>query len=156
MAEGRQARGRFEGIVKMAETGEPLKIRGHHLLCVQGFQGYGYSPEFVANLAEIAERLKSQPDTEIELAVECDAICSVCPHREGQECRKKPESAGRVSAHDRRVLSRLGLQAGSRMEIAAAFSLANARLGSRSEAREVCGKCRWQEQCLWFASRNGP
>jgi hypothetical protein len=33
----------------MKEAGkysDPIVIRAHHLLCMQGFQGYGYTPDF--------------------------------------------------------------------------------------------------------------
>ena len=28
---------------------DPLRIRAHHILCIQGFQGLGYSEEFTKN-----------------------------------------------------------------------------------------------------------
>jgi len=137
----------------MAKTAGRLKIRGHHLLCIQGFQGYGYSPDFVANMAQIVESLNSRPDTEIEMVAECDDICSACPHRQGRHCHKRADSPQAVTNHDRRVLGKLGLEVGWWGTAQEVFALASARLSSLAEAREVCGKCGWQEQCLWFASR---
>ncbi len=34
-----------------------INIRAHHLLCLQGFQGYGYSQDFVRNMAEIIKKI---------------------------------------------------------------------------------------------------
>ena len=36
---------------------EDITLRGHHLLCLLTFIGKGYSPEFVENMEEIADRL---------------------------------------------------------------------------------------------------
>ncbi|PIU52192.1 DUF1284 domain-containing protein, partial [Candidatus Desantisbacteria bacterium CG07_land_8_20_14_0_80_39_15] len=30
-----------------------MKIRAHHLLCVLGFQGLGYSPEFIKKMTQV-------------------------------------------------------------------------------------------------------
>ena len=35
-----------------------LSIRAHHFLCMQGFQGYGYSEDFIRNMAGIIEYIR--------------------------------------------------------------------------------------------------
>ncbi|HII92208.1 MAG TPA: DUF1284 domain-containing protein, partial [Methanosarcina sp.] len=44
-----------------------LKIRAHHLCCIQGFQGYGYSPVFVANMRAVISDIKAFPSRPLEL-----------------------------------------------------------------------------------------
>lgn len=34
-----------------------IKLRGHHLLCLQGYQGYGYDSEFEKNMTKIHKKL---------------------------------------------------------------------------------------------------
>ena len=34
-----------------------ITLRGHHLLCIQGYQGYGYSEKFTDNMDNIIEDL---------------------------------------------------------------------------------------------------
>ena len=60
-----------------------LKIRAHHLCCIQGFQGYGYSPVFVANMRAVISDLEACPSTSLELVSECDVICLSCPKQKG-------------------------------------------------------------------------
>ena len=50
-----------------------LVLRGHHLLCLQGFQGYGYDEDFVKNMTEINFSRK-QKDTLISITNENDDI----------------------------------------------------------------------------------
>lgn len=53
-----------------------MKLRAHHLICLLGFRGLGYSPEFVENMARIADQLRSFPHTVIEIVRRPDDICS--------------------------------------------------------------------------------
>ena len=34
-----------------------MRLRGHNLLCIQGFVGKGYSPEFVDNMTRAVQSL---------------------------------------------------------------------------------------------------
>jgi hypothetical protein len=45
----------------------PINIRVHHLLCMQGFQGYGYNDDFATHLKNIIERFRKNPDTFIQV-----------------------------------------------------------------------------------------
>ena len=31
----------------------PVRLRGHHFLCILTYRGHGYTPSFVANMTEI-------------------------------------------------------------------------------------------------------
>ena len=54
-----------------------IKLRGHHLLCLQGFQGYAYDDSFVKNMTYInnLENLKIQLlPLQIKLTISADAV----------------------------------------------------------------------------------
>ena len=55
-----------------------MKLRAHNLLCIQGFVGKGYSPEFVANMKRIVGGLLGR--TEVTVVEEPDGLCSACPN----------------------------------------------------------------------------
>ena len=40
-----------------------LTLRGHHLLCLKGFQGYGYDENFVKNMIEVNSKRKLSTTT---------------------------------------------------------------------------------------------
>ena len=80
----------------ITKTGsECLKIRAHHLCCIQGFQGYGYSPAFVANMRAVISDIKAFPSRPMELVSECDVICISCP--------SKRECTTQKSVHSHRI-----------------------------------------------------
>lgn len=130
-----------------------LRIRAHHFLCMQGFQGYGYNREFTDNMQRIIEEIKSAPDLEAEIISRCDEICSCCPHNSGGICKKKPCSEEESKDMDLSIMRHLDIEEGSRMKVKSIFNLVNTKLKSSSEVQVVCGCCEWKERCLWFTSR---
>lgn len=56
-----------------------IKLRSHHLLCIQGYEGKGYNKEFVKNMNEIVELIRNE-SIKIELIFGEDDICSKCPN----------------------------------------------------------------------------
>ena len=134
----------------MADTLDFSRIRAHHLLCIQGFQGYGYNRNFVANMLRILKDINPNSDLEIEIIDECDVICSQCPHNKEEICQKNPDSALKVKCKDERVLRRLGLRKGISGRARDIFSLVNKKLKNIPDVQDICGDCDWKEKCLWF------
>lgn len=133
---------------------EVLRIRAHHLLCMQGFQGYGYSQNFVDNMTEIINNIKSTPGLLVEIISECDSVCLCCPHNVGGVCSKEPDSREKIKKMDMEVLRRLDINEGAKIFAKDIFGLVNTKLKRISDAIEICGDCSWRAQCTWYASRD--
>lgn len=131
-----------------------MRIRAHHLLCMQGFQGYGYNQEFVSNMAQAIKDMNSCPDLEVEIIVECDIICFHCPHNKAGVCQKRLDSAQKVRDMDMHVLRKLGIREGAKGKVKDILALVNTALKNISDIQDVCGDCEWKEKCLWFISRS--
>ena len=63
-----------------------LVLRGHHLLCLKGFQGYGYDDAFVENMADVNSKRKLNQTT-ITLTNCADDICKACPNLKNNLCK---------------------------------------------------------------------
>ncbi len=124
------------------QPGTPIRLRAHHLLCVFGFRGLGYSPEFVANMRAVVDALFSEPDAEVELVTGCDDICRACPHAQGGVCRAQPGSEARIRRKDDRVLSKLNMSPGDRRP-SALLRAAVAAAVSVSDLEAICAGCTW-------------
>lgn len=122
---------------------EPLRLRGHTLLCLQGFRGEGYSSLFVENLAAIHRRLHEYPEQPIEVIDTPDAVCAACPHRALSGCTLNHEhSEVDMQAQDRDVLARLGLTPGAVLSWRQVLDRIRINLTSDS-LFSICGQCRW-------------
>uniref|UniRef100_A0A7C4WD24 DUF1284 domain-containing protein n=1 Tax=Geoglobus ahangari TaxID=113653 RepID=A0A7C4WD24_9EURY len=66
-----------------------MKLRGHHLICLNFFKGEGYSKEFVENIERILK------EREIEVVIGADDVCSKCPHLKSGSCNYKENSRKR-------------------------------------------------------------
>jgi len=86
-------------------------LRGHHLLCVHGFRGMGYSPDFVKKMREIVEDIRNEEkDFLIKVVVTLDEACLTCPHHGEATCEASPNSEEHVTSMDRKVIEHLGLE----------------------------------------------
>ena len=121
----------------------PIRLRGHTLLCLQGFRGEGYSPEFVQNMASVHETLTNYPDTFVEVLASPDAICVACPHRHQSGCTLNgAQSEEDMKEQDLVVIKRLGLQIGSRLHWRDILERIRISVSS-DDLPSICGSCRW-------------
>jgi len=128
---------------------ELLKISAHHLCCIQGFQGYGYSPAFVANMRAVISDLEALPSRPLKLVTVCDAICVSCPSK--RECTiQESVLSRRIRQMDLVVLEKLRLDDGTVLNADEAFKLINSKLSKASDVEDVCGICKWRQKCLWY------
>ncbi|EKF85231.1 DUF1284 domain-containing protein [Methanobacterium formicicum] len=130
---------------------EPLRIRAHHILCMQGFQGLGYSEEFTRNMTLITEKIQKNPSFFIKIIIEADSICEYCPNLSDGVCNLEMDSLKLISSMDSLVLKSLNLESGS---VISSVQLKNlARSLSPKKVQKICGDCSWREDCLYFQEK---
>ena len=122
----------------------PVIIRGHTLLCLQGFRGEGYSPDFVANMRAIHEELAQHPERSVQVVDGPDAVCGACPHHQAVTgCTLSgDDSETEMHRQDEDVLGRLGLQSGMKLTWAEVLQRIRERV-SGDDLPAICGQCRW-------------
>lgn len=87
-----------------------LILRGHHLLCVQGFRGMGYSDDFVKRMTEIVKDIRdNEIDFSIKVIAGLDYACNACPHHGEKICEASVGSNQHVLSMDNKVIHHLGL-----------------------------------------------
>ncbi|NDD90587.1 DUF1284 domain-containing protein [bacterium] len=118
-----------------------LRFRPHHFLCTLGFQGKGYSPEFIRNFQSIADRLRSPAgdQTLIEVVDSTDTICSPCPNRNGTECSAEEK----IRLLDQNHQELLDLKPGQKISWGEAKELMAQRVDAGS-FRQACESCAWR------------
>ena len=126
----------------MAAT-RPITIRGHTLLCLQGFRGKGYSPDFVENLVEINNVLVENENIPVRAVAMPDDVCLACPNLKMNGCNLKgPGFEASMRSQDRQVMSLLGIQEGETLSWREILK----RIGQRMYGEmlpSICGDCPW-------------
>lgn len=94
-------------------SGDRLRIRAHHLLCIMGYYGSGREePLAVDNLYEAIVIMRENPDIEVELI---EGACMICPPCTGYDPGREICDAGcglRDRLKDLNTFQLLGLQPG--------------------------------------------
>ncbi|KGN02153.1 hypothetical protein Z969_06940 [Clostridium novyi A str. 4570] len=84
-----------------------LNLRAHHLFCIQGYLGNGYSEKFTKNMDKIVEKLKANPNITLKVINKVDDVCRCCPNKlENNLC----ESQEKVNNLDLKVLEFLKIE----------------------------------------------
>ncbi|MFD2331192.1 DUF1284 domain-containing protein [Cohnella sp. GCM10020058] len=115
-----------------------IKLRGHHLLCLLGYRGKGYSEGFCANMTRVYERLRTEPETEIELILGPDDICAAFPEDQEPHC----ENAS-VYRKDEEIARQIGIAIGERRAWADVIAAVAIRVGP-NDIGSLCRDCRWE------------
>ncbi|MDD5530512.1 MAG: DUF1284 domain-containing protein [bacterium] len=119
-----------------------MKLRGHHLLCTQGFQGYGYDKSFTDNMKQVVNKLNTSDNLWIKITDTCDEICVKCPNSNGEECSKD-----HIKTMDSIILKELKLTPGDRLKKEDVFTTIKKH---SQKLQKVCKGCEWQQVCLFY------
>ena len=123
-----------------------IRLRGHHLLCLQGFQGYGYSEDFVLNMTKINESRKSK-DCIVTLTNEPDDICSACPNLKNNICENEKQNE-RIVKMDNNVLSKLNPE--KEYNSIELFNEVSLKFNCLNSVQNICDECKWVNKCLFY------
>ncbi len=115
-----------------------FRLRGHHLLCLLGYRGMGYSKEYVENMTSMHDTLRTMPDTEVHIVSEPDDLCLRFP--ETQPCHCDHQN---IHHRDSAMLEKLGIKVGQTLSwrniedrIKASFEPA--------DIDDLCRTCSWR------------
>jgi hypothetical protein len=114
------------------------KLRGHHLFCLLGYRGMGYSPEFVENMTRLHKNLRDHPNTWVQLIKGSDHLCKMYPNNGEYHCQDQ-----HIDERDQVILEKLGLEIGQIIkwkDIEAAIS----KNVVPSDIHTVCKTCSWR------------
>ena len=120
-----------------------LTVRGHTLLCLQGFRGEGYSPDFVENLSAIHRLLTAFPEKPVEVVQAPDSICASCPNLKSDGCHLKgPGSEAEMMAQDKEVMGRLDIPEGAVLPWQDILHRISGNIQG-GDLAGICGGCQW-------------
>lgn len=57
-----------------------MKLRPHHLMCIQSYVGKGYDEDFVKVMDKITYELRNNKEYLINIVFSTDDICVACPN----------------------------------------------------------------------------
>ena len=115
-----------------------MKLRPHHLLCTQGYQGRGYNDEFVANMTAITTRLRADNPVEVEITASTDDICAKCPRMQDTDQCVTNEKVKRL---DSKVMEYFGVEEKTYVYQDIIQKIAEKMTPDILE--DICGKCEW-------------
>ena len=123
-----------------------LTLRGHHLLCLKGFQGYGYDENFTRNMTEV-NNLRKHPETTIRITNTPDDICKACPNLVNGLCKDQLHDKNIVQMDDE-VLK--NLDSSKEYDSIELFEKIDDIFNSKESVSKICFNCLWHEKCLFY------
>jgi hypothetical protein len=118
-----------------------IRFRPHHFLCTLGFQGKGYTPQYVEKYRKIVESLQNDEDLIIEVVAEGDSICGFCPHLSDAGCNQETKVQG-IDKNHRHILS---LKTGDVLTWAEAKKRLKDKM-TLAAFHKACEGCEWKAQ----------
>lgn len=118
------------------------------VLCLLGFEGHGYSPDFVATMGSLKDALTADPAMALRLTAAPDDICSACPHLAPNSAAQPgchlrgPGHEAHMAAQDREVLRRLGFVEGVQTTWATVLARVRAQVRGH-DLTQICTTCPW-------------
>jgi hypothetical protein len=121
----------------------PIKLRGHHFICLHFFTGKGYNPEFIENLKEIL--LRTQSGENLEVCSGVDDVCNMCPFLKDRKCSHYKHAESEIQKMDRDAMEFLRIQLAMKVTW---FDIEKRVKGIfKKWAAKYCENCNWQSVC---------
>lgn len=117
------------------------KLRAHHGLCIQFFEGKGYSDSFTSNMSNVINNINN--DLYIQIVTNKDVICNGCPNLENDVCN----SQHKVGEIDKKVLTLCGFKENEIIKAKDFFQRVNEKIIKANKLKEVCKNCEWLYIC---------
>ncbi|KMT20933.1 DUF1284 domain-containing protein [Clostridium cylindrosporum] len=115
-----------------------LKLRPHHIVCLNFYKGIGYSENFVSNMDLIVNKIKNNPETKILICSQADDICKECPHLQIGKCTCEDN----ISKIDKNASYYLNLEVNSIYKYNELVKLRNKYL-TKANFEKICKDCQW-------------
>ncbi|WP_333861788.1 DUF1284 domain-containing protein [Clostridium sp.] len=116
-----------------------LTLRAHHLLCIQGYKGYGYSKNFTANMDKIVYQLKKDTFTKINVTASVDEICSCCPNNTKE---KLCQYEIKIKFLDKNTLNLLNLKSNQTYTYEHILNIIHEKINHKN-FENICSTCKW-------------
>ena len=123
-----------------------LVLRGHHLLCLKGFQGYGYDEDFVENMIEVNSQRKLDSTT-VSLTNEADDLCAHCPNLKNNLCKDSTHNET-IRKMDDEVLKKI--DPSIEYNSVKLFEKIDEIFTNEESVSNICFNCMWHEKCLFY------
>ena len=123
-----------------------LILRGHHLLCLKGFQGYGYDENFTNNMCDVNSKRKLESTT-ITLTNTPDDICKACPNFKNDLCENNAQNE-KIINMDNEVLKKLDIS--KEYNSVELFERIDNIFDTKESVTEICFNCLWHDKCLFY------
>ena len=123
-----------------------LTLRGHHLLCLKGFQGYGYDKNFIKNMTKVNSTRKLNTTT-VSLTATSDDLCAYCPNLKDDMCENKIHDEI-IRKMDMEVLKKL--DSSREYDSVELFEKIDEIFNTKESVCEICFNCIWSEKCLFY------
>ncbi|MDC3414483.1 DUF1284 domain-containing protein [Aquibacillus sp. 3ASR75-11] len=113
-------------------------LRGHHLFCLLGYRGMGYSQEYVENMTRLHQTLRDNPKTLIQLVKGPDQLCEKYPNLGEYHCQNNT-----IYERDAAILEKMELNIGQILTWKDIESRIRKHVTSL-DIRIVCETCSWR------------
>jgi hypothetical protein len=114
------------------------KLRGHHLFCLLGYRGMGYSQEYVENMTRLHQTLRDNPKTLIQLVLGPDQLCEKYPNSGVYHCQND-----NIYKRDAAILKKMELKIGQILKWEDIESRIRKHI-TPSDIQFVCATCSWR------------
>ncbi|WBL17167.1 DUF1284 domain-containing protein [Sutcliffiella sp. NC1] len=114
------------------------KLRGHHLFCLLGYRGMGYSKEYVENMTKLHQTLRNDPETWIQIVKGPDQLCEKYPNTGEYHCKDKT-----IYERDAAILEKMDLKIGQMLK----WKDIEFRIRQHvvpTDIQTVCESCSWR------------
>ncbi|WP_034744240.1 DUF1284 domain-containing protein [Halalkalibacter wakoensis] len=115
-----------------------FKLRGHHLFCLLGYRGMGYSPEYTENMTRLHQELRREPNTIIQIVEGPDHLCLKYPNSGEYHCQNSV-----IYERDAVILKKLNLKIGQ-VKSWDSIETSIQKYVTPSDIETICDTCSWR------------